>query len=103
MKLAVFEANGAQQVGIVSDGKILPVPGVSDMIPLIADFQTHATMLHDLAATGEGWLALDTVALCAPIKCPGKILAIGLNYADHIAESGREKPTQQMWFLKASS
>ncbi len=79
MKLAVFEAHGAQQVGIVRDGHVLPVPGATDMIALIADFASHKSALHDLAATREGWLPLDTVKLCAPIKRPGKILAIGLN------------------------
>ena len=54
MKLAVFLADGARHVGIVKDGAILPVPGVTDMIALIADFDSHAAMLHDLAATGEG-------------------------------------------------
>jgi 2-keto-4-pentenoate hydratase/2-oxohepta-3-ene-1,7-dioic acid hydratase in catechol pathway len=103
VKLAVFLADGARHVGIVKDGAILPLPGVTDMIALIADFDSHTAMLHDLAAADEGWLALEAVKLCSPITRPGKILAIGLNYADHIAESGREKPTQQMWFLKASS
>ena len=103
MKLAVFQAGGAEQIGIVNDGKILPVPGASDMIALIADFDSYKSKLQNLASSTEGWLALDAVKLCAPVRRPGKILAIGLNYADHIAETGRETPTQQMWFLKASS
>ena len=43
------------------------------------------------------------VTLRAPIPRPGKILAIGLNYADHIEESkeaGVEVPTEQAWFCK---
>jgi len=103
VKLAVFQAGGAEQVGIVRDRQILPVPGATDMKALIADFGAVGPELHSLARATEGWLALDSVTLCAPVKRPGKILAIGLNYADHIAESGRETPTRQMWFLKASS
>src|SRR6202453_1627636 len=41
--------------------------------------------------------------LLAPIERPGKILAIGLNYADHIAEAkdaGVKIPTEQVWFCK---
>jgi ureidoglycolate lyase len=41
--------------------------------------------------------------LLAPIARPGKILAIGLNYADHIAEAkdaGVKIPTEQVWFCK---
>ena len=103
MKLAVFEAGAAEQIGIVKGGKILPVPGAPTMIELIADFGLHESRLRSLEASTEGWVALDAVKLRAPVRRPGKILAIGLNYADHIAESGRETPTQQMWFLKASS
>jgi 2-keto-4-pentenoate hydratase/2-oxohepta-3-ene-1,7-dioic acid hydratase in catechol pathway len=29
---------------------------------------------------------------------PGKILGIGLNYADHVAESGMATPADQLWF-----
>jgi 2-keto-4-pentenoate hydratase/2-oxohepta-3-ene-1,7-dioic acid hydratase in catechol pathway len=45
--------------------------------------------------------ALKDVRLHAPIARPGKIWGIGLNYADHIAESGIEKPKDQLWFCKA--
>jgi ureidoglycolate lyase len=103
VKLAVFKAGGVEQVGIVRDGRVLPVPGVNNMKALIADFGTYEAKLRTLENSAEGWLALDAVKLCSPVGRPGKILAIGLNYADHIAESGREKPSQQMWFIKASS
>jgi 2-keto-4-pentenoate hydratase/2-oxohepta-3-ene-1,7-dioic acid hydratase in catechol pathway len=39
--------------------------------------------------------------LAAPVMRPGEIFAIGLNYADHIAESGLGTPEQQLWFTKA--
>ena len=46
---------------------------------------------------------LVEVKLHAPVVRPGKILAIGLNYADHCVESGLAIPQQQTWFSKASS
>ena len=45
-------------------------------------------------------LPLSEMQLRCPIADPGKILAIGLNYSEHIAETGREKPQHQMWFNK---
>src|SRR5690606_20318519 len=39
-------------------------------------------------------------ALQAPIPNPGKILCIGLNYADHAAESGVEPPEEPVCFSK---
>ncbi|MFV0446829.1 MAG: fumarylacetoacetate hydrolase family protein, partial [Planctomycetaceae bacterium] len=41
-----------------------------------------------------------TGRLAAPIADPGKILCIGLNYADHAAESGMEPPTEPVVFSK---
>ena len=37
----------------------------------------------------------------APVLRLGKIMAISLNYADHIAENGAEMPPHQVWFSKA--
>ena len=37
-------------------------------------------------------LPLADVRLEAPVLRPPKFLAIGLNYADHVAESGMDKP-----------
>lgn len=39
----------------------------------------------------------------APIPRPGTVLAIGLNYREHAAESGREPPPYPMVFNKVSS
>ena len=43
--------------------------------------------------------SLDEVRLLAPVQ-PRKFLAIGLNYADHIAESGMEAPQYPVFFNK---
>lgn len=103
MKVATFAGNGVDQVGIVVGDTIIPVVGAPDMIGVIADFETWQPKLRELETAGTGALPLASVKLRAPVARPGKILAIGLNYADHVAESGRPVPEQQMWFLKASS
>jgi len=43
---------------------------------------------------------MSEVILQAPILNPGKMLAIGLNYADHVKESGMDMPEHQIWFNK---
>jgi 2-keto-4-pentenoate hydratase/2-oxohepta-3-ene-1,7-dioic acid hydratase in catechol pathway len=43
------------------------------------------------------------ISLSAPIKNPGKIVALGLNYKDHIQETGRETPDFPVVFAKFSS
>ena len=41
--------------------------------------------------------------LAAPVSRPGKIIAIGRNYAEHAKESGAELPDEPMIFMKAPS
>jgi acylpyruvate hydrolase len=58
--------------------------------------------LADLEATpveGESW-ALAEVTLLAPVPTPRAIFGIGLNYADHIRETGGETPKQPLVFMK---
>ena len=57
--------------------------------------------MRRIALAGAEALPLASARLCAPIRRPGKIMAIGLNYADHIAESGQGTPEHQVWFSKA--
>ena len=48
-------------------------------------------------------LEAAAVVLAAPIPNPGKILCIGLNYADHAAESGQPLPEYPIVFSKYSN
>ena len=48
-------------------------------------------------------IALDAVRLEAPVLRPPKFLAVGLNYADHVAESGLETPQHPTIFNKQST
>lgn len=105
MKLATFTAGGDPEIGIVQDGRIVSIsraaPRLAEsMIDLIARWPQLEAPVRALADSADG-LPLDTVRLLAPILRPGKIMAIGLNYADHIAESGMGTPEHQTWFSKA--
>lgn len=46
---------------------------------------------------------LHQVQLLAPVSRPGKIIAVGLNYADHTSESGLEAPEEPLTFAKYPS
>ncbi len=46
---------------------------------------------------------LASAQLTAPVPRPPKFLAIGLNYAAHVAESGMKPPAHQLWFNKQST
>lgn len=100
MKLARFDAGAGPRLGIVTGDAIRDVGRGGDMIDLIASWPAAKAEIsaeqHDAAVT-----PLSAVKLLAPVPRPGKIFAIGLNYADHIKESGVETPQQQVWFTKA--
>lgn len=106
MKIARYESDGSAKIGIVQGDKIIAATGAveglpADMNMLIAKFEDFRAALGALANSSGDWLDLADVKLLAPVERPGKILAKGLNYADHIAETGHETPKQQIWFTKA--
>jgi 2-keto-4-pentenoate hydratase/2-oxohepta-3-ene-1,7-dioic acid hydratase in catechol pathway len=106
MKLATFETDGMRQIGVVQGNRITPLSALlptapTDMIALIRDWDKLSQAI-DLTKAASS-LPLSDVTLLAPIERPGKVLAIGLNYADHIAETGNKPPEQQLWFSKAST
>jgi 2-keto-4-pentenoate hydratase/2-oxohepta-3-ene-1,7-dioic acid hydratase in catechol pathway len=56
------------------------------------------------AVAGRGASAVPRLAgarVGAPIPRPGKIVCIGLNYADHAAETGAAVPSEPVVFMKA--
>jgi acylpyruvate hydrolase len=57
----------------------------------------------DRAPAGGETFALAAVELLAPVPRPRAIFGIGLNYADHAAETGREAPEFPIVFLKLPS
>ncbi len=80
MKLVRFEADGAKFTGQLDDNIIRP------------------------AGTGKASRDYDlsSARLLAPCE-PTKIVAVGLNYKDHIIEMGHELPDEPVIFLKPST
>jgi 2-keto-4-pentenoate hydratase/2-oxohepta-3-ene-1,7-dioic acid hydratase in catechol pathway len=106
MKLATFTEAERTRVGIASgDGiaDLSAVPGLpTEMTALLAG-GPEALAAAARAAKDAPTLALADVRLESPVLRPPKILAIGLNYADHVAESGMETPKLPLVFNKQST
>ena len=104
MKLACFEGAGGAGFGVVEGDHIADVRRVLPYLsPNPVDILAggpDALKLVATAAKSAPRLRLSDVKLTAPVKRPGKILGIGLNYRDHAKETGREAPSTQMWFNK---
>jgi 2-keto-4-pentenoate hydratase/2-oxohepta-3-ene-1,7-dioic acid hydratase in catechol pathway len=103
MKLFRHGDSGQERPGILdAQGKRRDLSGaVSD----INGASLSAESLASLAALELTQLPLvaDTVRLGPCVNGVGKFMCIGLNYADHAAESGLDVPAEPVVFMKATS
>jgi 2-keto-4-pentenoate hydratase/2-oxohepta-3-ene-1,7-dioic acid hydratase in catechol pathway len=87
-----IDDGGVARLAVERDGRVWWVEG-----DLFAGYRPGA----DLGPAGPGG-ALEGRRLLAPVE-PSKIVAVGLNYRDHAAESGKAVPSEPMIFLKPPS
>ncbi len=98
MKLASFRVGGATTWGVIADGHAIDTGAVlRDRFPdLKALIAAGAMEAAAAAIPGASRYALSEVAWLPVITNSDKILCVGLNYATHVAETGRadvENPT----------
>jgi 2-keto-4-pentenoate hydratase/2-oxohepta-3-ene-1,7-dioic acid hydratase in catechol pathway len=107
MKLATFTHAGSTRIGVVDGDQIVDLSAAAPTLPntMLAFLEAGAEAMETArAAIAEGQrLALADVKLEATIARPPKFLAVGLNYADHVAESGMETPEHPTIFNKQST
>jgi 2,4-diketo-3-deoxy-L-fuconate hydrolase len=103
-------ANNAGRLSLVHDDRILDVERASDGLFTADPMQAFARWdeLTAWAATIDidahpGSSALADAGLDAPSPRPPQVIGVGLNYADHAAESGLPLPTQPVVFTKFPS
>jgi len=101
MKLATYLRDGAPRVGIVTGDRLVDAGFDGSMIDFISRWDELKADCE--ARASERGIPLASAQLCAPVQRPGKVWAIGLNYADHIEESKMEAPTRQVWFTKSQT
>jgi len=106
MKLCTFLHENATRVGVVTEDGIVDLTTAAPELPremtalLAADALAAAA---NAVASAEHRIALESVQLRSPLLRPPKLLAVGLNYADHVAESGGETPVFPTVFNKQST
>lgn len=108
MKLATFTESHRRRIGVVEGDGIADLAAAAPHLPqtMTAFLRGGAEAMEEArraAATGRHRLPLAKVRLEAPVPRPGKVLAIGMNYADHIRETGRAAPGHQVWFAKQAT
>lgn len=96
MRLVSFRHAGAHKIGAAVDGGIVDLSARSGNRWASLRAVLAAKALGELAVTTKGAVAdfkMDEVALLPVVPDPDKILCIGLNYASHVGEVGRQLPT----------
>lgn len=107
MKLCAFSREGSPRLGVVEEDGIVDLAVAApelprDMAALLAAGE-GALRRASAATAAAKRLPLGSVTLGPPIARPPKFLAIGLNYADHVAEAGLERPSLPTVFNKQST
>jgi len=89
MKIARFSTGGGDpRYGILDDTDLVVLTGD----PMFSGFDT----------TGER-VSITEVKLLAPVIPRSKVVAVGKNYVDHVAEFGGDVPTEPLLFLKPNT
>jgi 2-keto-4-pentenoate hydratase/2-oxohepta-3-ene-1,7-dioic acid hydratase in catechol pathway len=102
MKLVRTGQPGAERPGLIdAQGKVRDLSGV---VADITATQLSPDALARLAQVDAATLpVVEGARFGVPWTGIGKIIAIGLNYADHAAEAGMPIPAEPIVFLKANS
>jgi 2-keto-4-pentenoate hydratase/2-oxohepta-3-ene-1,7-dioic acid hydratase in catechol pathway len=113
MKLVTYKPRGASaQVGVIVDDAVVNVPEASGgvlpnhMISLLELGDEGLELLEEIADTEIAQaigVPLREVKLLPPVPDPSKVLAIGLNYLDHIRETNSKTPSIPIMFTKLTS
>jgi 2-keto-4-pentenoate hydratase/2-oxohepta-3-ene-1,7-dioic acid hydratase in catechol pathway len=126
MRLVTYSRMGVPSIGVHLESGILDIPDAASYFgrKYHVHGQSFPTSMLDLLSwesgievvrqiveryeqtpTGERLLtrALNSVTLEAPIPRPGKIIALGRNYLDHVKETGSENPKFPIVFAKFPS
>jgi 2-keto-4-pentenoate hydratase/2-oxohepta-3-ene-1,7-dioic acid hydratase in catechol pathway len=103
MKLLRYGPAGSEKPGLLDkDGVIRDLSGVVGDIcgAVLSDEGLKTLAALDMATLPK---VSGTPRLGPPVSGVGKFIGIGLNFADHAAETGNPLPSEPVFFMKATS
>lgn len=111
MRIVSFGPRGAERAGLLLDEKILDLAKVDPSLPKTVRAVLEADLLgriEEIARSrdklpGDAYVPIEGTRLGPPITDPSKIICLGLNYADHAREQGKQVPDWPLLFAKAPS
>ncbi len=101
MRLVTYEVSGHAHAGLLVEDSVIDLEpaGFSSVLGAIENLDLWQSKVERLV--GEGARAsLTSVKLLAPIPTPRKLICVGLNYLDHVKETGAEVPKVPAIFSK---
>lgn len=108
MKFISYLRNGEPRLAAIDGDCAVDLNAADWAIP--ADFTAALALGNDLIAAAQVVLdssgqrmPLAELTLAPAVPRPGKVLCLGLNYADHAAEAGIESPPYPSIFMRGSS
>jgi 2,4-diketo-3-deoxy-L-fuconate hydrolase len=103
MKLVRFGQPGREKPGLLGAGGVLR--SLEHIVDDIAGDVLNAASLSRIAALDIERLPLvaDVPRYGPAVARVGKVIGVGLNYADHAAESGMPVPKEPVLFMKATT
>ena len=110
MKLLRLETAGGAELGVLRGEEIVALNSLRSryptMLSIVAGGEEALAEVREAMTAQIETVALEGARLLAPIERPGKYLAIGMNYREHVEESARvgvAAPKQQLWFNKQTT
>ncbi|RZT09293.1 2-keto-4-pentenoate hydratase/2-oxohepta-3-ene-1,7-dioic acid hydratase (catechol pathway) [Duganella sp. CF402] len=110
MKFTTFRSGATTRLGVLDQGSVIDINRVLPQVPpdlraaLLAGIDlTAAARVAVAQATAADRTQLSDVVVAPLVPSPGKTICLGLNYYDHAAESGREKPVYPWFFLRCDT
>jgi 2-keto-4-pentenoate hydratase/2-oxohepta-3-ene-1,7-dioic acid hydratase in catechol pathway len=110
MKFASYRNGGAARLAVLDGDTLIDLNRLLPGVP--ADARQALLAGVDLVVAGRRALELAAPAdrqplagleLAPVVPEPGKTVCLGLNYYDHAAESGRDKPVYPWFFLRGTT
>ena len=100
MRLVSYLGEEDGGTGLLVEDRVIPLfdgflTGMDLDPDSLDDFRRRAATLE-----GAAGIPLDDVELVAPLPVPGKIVCVGLNYSDHVAEQKGVARTKPLLFSK---
>lgn len=107
MRFMVAESGGGTAVFTIDGDKAVNITAVDsvlgpDLMAIIQGGEQAMSAARQAHGSGTG-VAVGSLVPALPIARPGKVICLGLNYADHAREGGHEVPDYPALFMRGAT